>query len=88
MRNRNRLRAALVGGHDGPSGWTLSNGLGGRTTLSLEALLCLEHQLRADGDPEAADDLHRQVTTLARVAEAWRHRDRDRDRELLEEVAS
>jgi hypothetical protein len=86
MKNRNRLRAALVGGADGPSGWALSNGSGGRTTLSLEALLCLEHKLRADGDPDAADDLHRQVTTLARVAEAWRPRDRDRDR--LEEVAS
>jgi hypothetical protein len=54
--------------------------------LSLEALLCLEHKLRANGDTDTADDLHRQVTTLARIAEAWRHRDRDRD--PLEDVAS
>jgi hypothetical protein len=86
MRNRGRLRAALVGGAGGPSGWALSNGAGGRTAVSLEALLCLEHKLRADGDTDTADDLHRQVTTLARVAEAWRHRDRDRDR--LKEVVS
>jgi hypothetical protein len=79
-----RLRAALVGGPDGPSGWALSNGTGGRTTLSLEALLCLEHKLRTDGDHDAAEDLHGQVTTLARIAESWRHRDRDR----LEQITS
>jgi hypothetical protein len=84
MRNRGRLSAALVGGADGPSAWALSNGAGGRTAVSLEALLCLEHRLRVDGDTEAADDLHRQITNLARIAEAWRHRDRDR----LEEVVS
>jgi hypothetical protein len=38
----------------------------------LEALVCLERQLRSDGDVNAANDLYQQVTTLAGVAEAWR----------------
>jgi hypothetical protein len=78
MRKRKRLRAALVGGPHGPSGWALSNDSGRGSAVSLEALLCLEHQLRVAGDLGAADDLYRQVTILARVAEAWRLPDPDR----------
>ena len=47
-----------------------------------KALLCLERQLRADGNTGAADDLYRQLTVLAGVAEAWRHPDGDRSRRL------
>jgi hypothetical protein len=50
--------------------------------MSLEALLCLEHQLRAAGDLTMANDLYRQVTILARVAEAWRQPDPARHRPL------
>jgi hypothetical protein len=83
MKNKAPLRAALVGGANRPSGWALSNGAGVRTALSLEALLCLENKLRTDGQHDAANDLYHQVTTLARIAEAWRHRDHD----LPEDVA-
>jgi hypothetical protein len=86
MRKGDRLRAALLGGPHGPSGWALSNGSGRRSAVSLEALLCLEHQLRAAGDLSAADDLYRQVTILARVAEAWRQPDPDRHRPLVKAV--
>jgi hypothetical protein len=72
------VRAALVGGSGGPTGWTISDGRGAARPVTLEALMCVEHQLRANGDAEAADDLYRQITTLCRVAEAWRHVGHDR----------
>jgi hypothetical protein len=50
----------------------LTAGTRARKNVSLEALVCLEHQLRADGDVDAANDLYLQVTKLAGVAEAWR----------------
>jgi hypothetical protein len=82
MRKGDRLRATLVGGPHGPSGWALSNGSGRGSVVTLEALLCLEHKLRSAGDLNAADDLYRQVTTLARVAEAWQQPDPARHRPL------
>jgi hypothetical protein len=69
---RTPLQAELLGGRDGPSGWTLTAGPGAPKNVSLEALVCLERRLRSDGDVSAANDLYQQVTMLAGVAEAWR----------------
>jgi hypothetical protein len=79
-----RLRATLAGGSAGPSGWALSDGSGAARKVTLEALLCLERKLRTDGNTGAADDLYRQITALAGVAEAWRHPERDRSGHLEE----
>jgi hypothetical protein len=56
--------------------------------VTLEALVCLEDDLRTPRNIPIADDLHCQVRILAHVADAWRRAHRDRCDQRLKATAT